>query len=86
MVAEEGVDIGAVVQAPGLDRAIEGCTEELVGALAEGQPRHNVPVAREPLCTQPAMRYDFWRFEKQSKIFHSAGACTAYAGNSQLAI
>lgn len=52
LVPQQGVNVGAVVQAPQLDRAIKGAAEQLVGALAEGEPRHNVPVAWEALCAQ----------------------------------
>lgn len=49
LVAEQGVDVGPVVDVPGLDRAVQGAAEQLVRASTKGQTRHGIPVPREAL-------------------------------------
>ena len=50
-MAKEGVDVGAIIDVPGLDSAIQGTAEQLMCALAEGQARDGIPVPREALHT-----------------------------------
>ena len=56
-MSEEGIDIGTVVDAPGLDSAVQGTAEQLMCTLPELQPCNGVAVPWEALhsCTQPSL-------------------------------